>query len=195
MSSMRDTARIIAIGLFSVGMAACSSSNTDDLRSYVEDYPELYGPVLRARPGITGLATIVYHRTEERLLAACTSAEETDAVYRTRCVPSKAKLDLIYAANQSVCFDALLMLATVPGNPPSKALGPNSLRRCPTIMMPSDAAMVPTAPRRMAAATATAAMTATSMITSRPAASTDQCQSPKRPAKKGPARAQIINVQ
>ncbi|MDU8929430.1 sugar transferase [Alisedimentitalea sp. MJ-SS2] len=83
------------------------------LRRYVEDFPDLYGPVLQSRPGVTGLATLIYHRTEERLLAACSTAEETEAVYRNRCVPAKARLDMIYARNQSVCFDAVLMLATV----------------------------------------------------------------------------------
>ena len=57
------------------------------LREYVERFPETYRSVLRARPGITGLATLVYHRTEERLLAQCKSGSETDAVYARRCIP------------------------------------------------------------------------------------------------------------
>ena len=83
------------------------------LRRYVDDFPQLYGSVLKSRPGVTGLATLVYHRTEEQLFAPCKTPQETEAVYRRRCVPAKARLDLIYAANQSVCFDAVLMLATV----------------------------------------------------------------------------------
>ena len=83
------------------------------LRRYVEAFPELYRAVLRSRPGVTGLATLAYHRTEERLLAACDSPEETEAVYCRRCVPRKARLDLIYAARRSLCSDARLMLATV----------------------------------------------------------------------------------
>ena len=50
------------------------------LRLYVERYPDLYAQVLRSRPGITGLATLTFHRHEERLLADCTSTSETDAV-------------------------------------------------------------------------------------------------------------------
>lgn len=83
------------------------------LRRYVEMCPELYARVLRARPGVTGLATIVFHKTEERLLAPCQTPDETEAVYLRRCVPVKGRLDLIYAANASVCYDAKLIAETV----------------------------------------------------------------------------------
>ncbi len=79
------------------------------LRSYVERFPAIYAQVLRSRPGITGLATLHYHRHEERLLARCQTAEETDAVYCRRCIPRKAHLDLIYQKNQSLCFDMALL--------------------------------------------------------------------------------------
>ena len=79
------------------------------LRRYVEDYPELYAAVLRSRPGITGLASLVYHGHEERLLAACTTPQETDAVYRRRCIPAKARLDLIYARHRNLCWDLALI--------------------------------------------------------------------------------------
>ncbi len=36
------------------------------LRNYVERFPELYDAVLTDRPGVTGLATLVFHRTEEK---------------------------------------------------------------------------------------------------------------------------------
>ncbi|WP_137701279.1 sugar transferase [Marimonas lutisalis] len=83
------------------------------LRRYVEQFPELYGEVLKSRPGITGLATLAFHRTEERLLASCATPEETEAVYTRRCVPAKARLDLIYARNRNICYDIKLMVATV----------------------------------------------------------------------------------
>ncbi|MBY6003930.1 sugar transferase [Salipiger bermudensis] len=83
------------------------------LRRYTEMFPEIYGEVLKARPGVTGLATLAYHRTEEQLLAPCRSKEETEAVYCRRCVPRKARLDLIYARRRSLCYDARLVLATV----------------------------------------------------------------------------------
>ena len=76
-------------------------------------FPELYAEVLRARPGVTGLATLAFHRTEERLLAPCRDADETEGVYCRRCVPRKARLDLIYARRRSLCYDLRLMAATV----------------------------------------------------------------------------------
>ena len=83
------------------------------LREYVERFPEIYGQVLKSRPGITGLATIVYHRHEELLLARCKTAAETDAIYARACVPRKAKLDLIYQRRRNLRFDFYLMLKTV----------------------------------------------------------------------------------
>ena len=83
------------------------------LRRYTEMFPELYAEVLESRPGVTGLATLAFHRTEERLLAPCSSKDETEAVYCRRCVPRKARLDLIYARRRSLCSDVRLMLATV----------------------------------------------------------------------------------
>ncbi len=83
------------------------------LRQYVDRFPNLYGAVLRSRPGITGLASIYFHAHEERLLARTASREETDAVYSSICVPRKARLDLIYQRHANLCFDVLLMLRTV----------------------------------------------------------------------------------
>ena len=83
------------------------------LRMYVERFPEIYTEVLKSRPGVTGLATLIYHQHEERLLAECRSAEETDSVYSRRCVPRKAELDRLYTQRQSLCFDLKLMFATV----------------------------------------------------------------------------------
>ena len=86
------------------------------LRLYVEDFPEIYGAVLRSRPGLTGLATLTFHRHEQRLLAASHSAEETEAIYRRVCVPRKARLDLIYQARRSLCLDLRLMFRTIFGS-------------------------------------------------------------------------------
>jgi lipopolysaccharide/colanic/teichoic acid biosynthesis glycosyltransferase len=83
------------------------------LRQYVERFPEIYGAVLKSRPGVTGLASIVYHEHEEWLLSRCNSIEETDKIYSRSCIPRKAHLDLIYQANRSLCLDAVLMLKTV----------------------------------------------------------------------------------
>jgi lipopolysaccharide/colanic/teichoic acid biosynthesis glycosyltransferase len=83
------------------------------LRIYVERFPDLYAQVLQNRPGITGLATLVFHRHEEKLLAKCTSAVETDAVYARRCVPRKARIDLIYQRRRTIWMDFALMVQTL----------------------------------------------------------------------------------
>ncbi len=83
------------------------------LRQYVDRFPDLYARVLRSPPGITGLATLALHGWEQRLLAACRTAAETDAVYVRRSVPRKARLDLIYQRHASVGFDVALLLRTV----------------------------------------------------------------------------------
>lgn len=83
------------------------------LRQYVERYPEIYGKVLKSRPGVTGLASIVYHKHEAALLERCASPEETDAVYSRICVPAKARLDLIYQRHQNMCYDFDLVFQTI----------------------------------------------------------------------------------
>jgi len=85
------------------------------LRTYVDDYPETYREVLACRPGVTGLASLVFHAHEETLLKQCRTAQETDDVYRRRCVPRKARIDLLYKANQSVCGDIALIWRTARG--------------------------------------------------------------------------------
>lgn len=85
------------------------------LRSYVDRFPQLYAQVLQSRPGVTGLASLYYHAHEARLLDRCKTARETDEIYARICVPAKARLDLIYQRNQSLCWDVLLILKTGKG--------------------------------------------------------------------------------
>jgi lipopolysaccharide/colanic/teichoic acid biosynthesis glycosyltransferase len=83
------------------------------LREYVERYPEIYAQVLKSRPGVTGLASIVFHKHEERLLARCETPQQTDEVYTRICVPRKARLDLAYQRHQSLCLDFDLVFQTI----------------------------------------------------------------------------------
>ncbi len=83
------------------------------LREYVERYPEIYAQVLQSRPGVTGLASIVYHKHEEALLARCRTPEDTDAVYARICIPAKARLDRIYQRHGSICHDFDLVFQTI----------------------------------------------------------------------------------
>lgn len=83
------------------------------LRQYVEQFPEIYGKVLKSRPGISGLASIYFHAHEEYLLANAKNREETDAIYTRACIPRKARLDLIYQARRNVCMDVGLLFKSV----------------------------------------------------------------------------------
>ncbi|MEM9844499.1 MAG: sugar transferase, partial [Pseudomonadota bacterium] len=83
------------------------------LPRYVALRPDLYQRVLLNRPGVTGLASLVYHRHEEMILAESRSAEDTHDLYLHRCVPAKARLDLIWARHQNLCYDIILILTTL----------------------------------------------------------------------------------
>jgi lipopolysaccharide/colanic/teichoic acid biosynthesis glycosyltransferase len=83
------------------------------LRRYVERFPDLYEQVLKSRPGVTGLATLILHAREDRLLAACSTASETDAVYVRRCVHLKARVDRLYQRKQTLLLDILVLTRTV----------------------------------------------------------------------------------
>lgn len=83
------------------------------LPGYVRQFPSLYHRVLVARPGVTGLATMVFHKHEAALLRVCKTPEETDEVYCRRCIPKKAQLDLIYQRHGLLCFDLKIILLTL----------------------------------------------------------------------------------
>ena len=83
------------------------------LREYVERFPDIYKEVLKSRPGVTGLATIRFHKHEDKLLSRCTTSEQTDDVYCRICIPRKARLDLLYQRDQNMCYDFDLVFQTI----------------------------------------------------------------------------------
>ena len=82
------------------------------LRSVVEARPAIYEQVLQSRPGLTGIASYFYAPHEAWILADCKNADETNAAYFRRCVPWKARLDLIYQNNWSVWLDVWIFWIT-----------------------------------------------------------------------------------
>jgi lipopolysaccharide/colanic/teichoic acid biosynthesis glycosyltransferase len=82
------------------------------LRQYTNMFPDLYAAVLVTPPGVTGLASIIFHKAEARLLASSRSAQETEAIYITRCIPRKARLDQIYIKNRSLRLDLYILYLT-----------------------------------------------------------------------------------
>jgi len=89
------------------------------LPRFVRLRPDIYAKVLQNRPGVTGLATLIFHRREEQILAHCHTMDETDDAYLRRCIPAKARLDLIWARNRSLCFDFIIIFQTI-----SRVFGP-----------------------------------------------------------------------
>ena len=83
------------------------------LREYVERFPDIYAEVLKSRPGVTGLATLTFNRREAQLLSRCQSAQETDTVYCRRCIPTKARLDLIYQKSADLMLDLWILWRTL----------------------------------------------------------------------------------
>ncbi|WP_299362357.1 sugar transferase [uncultured Paracoccus sp.] len=83
------------------------------LREYVERFPVEYSQVLRTRPGVTGLATLIYHAHEDKIMAACPSAEATERAYYRRCLPTKLQLDMIYQRRRTLALDLWIVWNTV----------------------------------------------------------------------------------
>ncbi|WCR08988.1 sugar transferase [Paracoccus fistulariae] len=83
------------------------------LREYVERFPSVYTQVLKSRPGVTGLATLIYHRHEDRIMAGCKSAEATELAYYRRCLPAKLKIDLIYQRHRDLRLDLWILWNTL----------------------------------------------------------------------------------
>jgi lipopolysaccharide/colanic/teichoic acid biosynthesis glycosyltransferase len=79
------------------------------LPALVAARPELYARVLASRPGVTGLASLVFHRHEARILARCRTPGEAEQTYLRRCVARKARIDLIYQARRSTRLDLVLI--------------------------------------------------------------------------------------
>lgn len=83
------------------------------LREYVERFPARYAQVLRTRPGVTGLATLIYHAHEDRIMACCHTPEATEAAYYRRCLPTKLRLEMIYQRRRTLALDLWIILNTV----------------------------------------------------------------------------------
>lgn len=82
---------------------------------YVMRFPELYAQVLRSRPGVTGLATALFHNREARLLSRCQTREMSEMVYVKLCIPPKARLDLIYQKRSALKVDLWIIKRTFAG--------------------------------------------------------------------------------
>jgi lipopolysaccharide/colanic/teichoic acid biosynthesis glycosyltransferase len=85
------------------------------LRAVVAARPEVYAQVLARRPGLTGLASLVYARREALVLSGARTAQDSLARYLDICVPAKARLDRLHDRRHSAALDAAILLATLLG--------------------------------------------------------------------------------
>ena len=83
------------------------------LRAVVAACPDIYARVLASRPGVTGLASLVFHRHEAHILARCGTPGAAEDTYLRRCVARKARIDLIYQARRSTGLDLVLIARTL----------------------------------------------------------------------------------
>ncbi|KFE35789.1 sugar transferase [Thioclava atlantica] len=83
------------------------------LPEVVARFPDLYARVLRVPPGLTGLATVHFHAREARIMALCHDPAQARMTYDRRCVPIKARLDLIYQRHLSLRLDLVLIWRTM----------------------------------------------------------------------------------
>lgn len=80
---------------------------------FVDIHAETYAKINVIRPGITGLASIKFHETEERMLAA--AGDDADDVYINKILPMKFKYNLFYVRNYGLWFDVKIIWWTIIG--------------------------------------------------------------------------------
>ena len=80
-----------------------------ELKRYVDVYPEDYLEVLKVRPGITDLASIVY-RDESGMLAR---AKDPESHYENVVLPDKIRMAKDYVRRSSLSYDLGLILTTL----------------------------------------------------------------------------------
>ena len=85
------------------------------LQKYVEANPSYAALLRHSLPGITGLATVLLHAREERILARCRNAAETDRVFREHCIPLKIRMDELYQRKKSTRLKIYILWRTVSG--------------------------------------------------------------------------------
>jgi lipopolysaccharide/colanic/teichoic acid biosynthesis glycosyltransferase len=74
---------------------------------YIPVYPDTYKRILSVRPGMTGLATVKFHETEERMLVS--AGAKAEHIYTYKILPRKFHYNLFYIRNHNICFDIKIL--------------------------------------------------------------------------------------
>ena len=80
-----------------------------EVQRYVDRYTPEQREILKLKPGITDMATMLF-RDEESLLAGC---DDVEGFYLRHCVPKKIELNLKYARHASVARDFWIIIQTM----------------------------------------------------------------------------------
>jgi lipopolysaccharide/colanic/teichoic acid biosynthesis glycosyltransferase len=83
------------------------------LPRYTHELPTIYGPLLQNRPGITGLASVLFNAIEERILSKAETPEDVEVLYVRKCIPQKARLDTFYIKMRTVWLDLYIVWLTI----------------------------------------------------------------------------------
>jgi lipopolysaccharide/colanic/teichoic acid biosynthesis glycosyltransferase len=96
-----------------------------EVPEYVEVEAPIWRSVLRFRPGVTDLATLLY-RDEERILGA---SGDPNAFYRASILPAKLILNLAYHLSRSFRQDLKLILLTIRYSLLPESFDPDFIKR------------------------------------------------------------------
>ena len=76
--------------------------------AFVRDHWDSFEPILRVKPGITGLCQLAFAKESQIL-----DPDDRMRDYVQRLLPAKIRIDLLYASRRSVGFDVRIALWTV----------------------------------------------------------------------------------
>ncbi len=83
------------------------------LPSYVANDPETYRKLLSIRPGLTGLASVRFHRCEDDLMLNAAGPVEAARLHGQICIPAKARLDRFYLSRRATSVDLWILVQTL----------------------------------------------------------------------------------
>jgi lipopolysaccharide/colanic/teichoic acid biosynthesis glycosyltransferase len=71
---------------------------------------KLWKEAFKVKPGITGLATLLYHNREYKLLEnAEKKGKSKQEVFISKIMPQKLKLNIFYVKKQNICLDIKIL--------------------------------------------------------------------------------------
>ncbi len=80
---------------------------------FVDIHAKTYAKINIIRPGITGLASIKFHESEERMLAE--AGDNADDIYINKILPMKFKYNLFYVRHYGLWLDIKIIWWTIIG--------------------------------------------------------------------------------